>query len=132
MITGSFEYNRPIRIVRETLGRAYSPVHYDEDLNNTHLDLELQDKSTGDFYPDTTMKIVPTIISGPVGGVTVPEGDSHHAVFEFTLNKPANVPTGSCWIVEWNTSEYEALDYFEFELLENTSDEVYIENLPFA
>jgi hypothetical protein len=132
MITGSFEYNRPVRIVRQTGGREGTPSHYDVDLTQTHLDFELQDHTTGEFYPDITASIVPTIIGGPVGGITQPEGSGHYSVIEFTLPKPAEVPSGSCWIVEWNTNDYDALDYFEFEVLDKTSDEVYIENLPFA
>lgn len=132
MITGSFEYDRVVRITRQTVGKSSSPLHYGVDLTSTHLDFELQDKSTGDFYPNITSSIIPTIIEGPVNGITTPTGSNNQVVFEFTLSKPSNLPTGSVWIVEWNTEDYDNLDLFEFEVTDKTSDSVYLENLPFA
>ena len=132
MITGSIEYNRPIKVIRQTGGFQGTPVHYDIDLTQSHLDLELQDKATREFYSHITASIVPTNIKGPATGVTEPSTDGDYIEFEFILPKPSEVPTGSVWIVEWNTNEYEALDYFEFEVHDKTSDELYIERFPFA
>ena len=132
MITGSFEYDRTVRITRQTVGKSSAPLFYVVDLTDTNLQFDLKDKSTGNWYTNITASVTPTIISGPVNGVTIPSGSNNEVIFEFTLTKPSNVPADSVWIAEWNTNDYENLDLFEFDVTDKTGDSTYLENLPFA
>ena len=132
MITASLEYDRPIRWTRYTGDWVSWTNLYQEDLNNSVLNLSLQDPSTGDEYEGSNMEVTLTVIEGPTGSATFPTCSEDKVVFEFTIPTPTfPIPSGSNYFVEWFDPEEGPVDYYEIDITPKTGDSVLEWIVPF-
>jgi len=130
--TGNIEYNRVIRLTKNTKSFNDACNFYLIDLTSTSLQLTLQDSTTKDCIDNFESIILnPTLIESPTGSVSPNNSNENHVVIEFTLNKPTgSIPEGANWFVEWGDG-YGEFDWFELNATDKTSDSTLSINIPY-